>query len=105
MQLLQWDRLEFSRFVRLFTGHNNLNYHRYNTQETDDDTCRLCLEEVETSEHLFSRCLDLTTRRTRSIGKPLLTKPDEAGQIPLSGARHFISLICQALQEVGVEKL
>ena len=34
-QVLQWDRMTFTRFVRFFTGHNNLNSHRAKTKETD----------------------------------------------------------------------
>ena len=104
-QLLQWDRPTFTKCIRFFTGHNNLNSHRTKTKETDDDTCRLCLEGIESSEHLLCQCVDLTTLRSRAVGQPILPNPTEFSRIPLSDVRLFILLICQRLQEEGLEEI
>ena len=104
-QLLQWDQLDFARLVWLFTGHNNLNSHRAKTGEAEDNTCHLCLEGVESSKHILCQCIDLTMMRSCCVGKPVLTKPSELSQVPLGSVRQFISLICQWLQEEGVDKI
>ena len=89
-QLLQWDSTDFARLVRLVTGHNSLNSHRAKTGEVEDDTCRLCLKGVESSQHILCQCPDLTTMWRCCVGKPVLTKPIELSQVPLSDVWHFI---------------
>ena len=103
--LLRSDRDEYGAFIRLFTGHNNLNRHKSLTGETEDDTCRLCQEDVESSEHLLCNCIDIAVGRQRAIGQPFLVEASHLAQIPLDGTRRLISLIRHRLTEEGLEKI
>ena len=49
-------RLELGRFVRLITGHNNLNAFQTRIGLWGDKTCRFCLEADETFLHLLHSC-------------------------------------------------
>ena len=102
--LLRSDRDEYGLFTRLFTGHNNLNRHRSLTGETDDDTCRLCLEAEESSEHILCNCIDIAVGRQRAIGHSFLAEPRQLAQVPLDGISRLISLIRLRLTEEGLEK-
>jgi hypothetical protein len=104
-ELLHLSRGEFSVFVRLFTGHNNLNRHCYHTGEVEDDTCRLCQEDEESSEHILCKCSDLMTQRQRSLGTPIFADSTLFSSMPLSGTRRFISMINRQLQEQGLDKI
>ena len=103
--LLRSDRDEYGLFVRLFTGHNNLNRHRSLTGETDVDECRLCQEDEESSEHLLCNCIDIRIGRQKAIGHHILTKPSQLAQIPLDSTRRLILLIRQRLSEEGLDKI
>ena len=103
--LLRSDRDEYGAFIRLFTGHNNLNRHRVLTKETEDDTCRLCQEDVESSEHVLCNCIDIAVGRQRAIGHSILVEPSQLAQIPLDSIRRLILLIRQRLEEEGLEKI
>ena len=103
--LLRSDRDEYGVFIRLFTGHNNLNRHRALTKETEDNTCRLCQEDEESSEHVLCNCIDIATGRQKAIGHHILTEPRQLAQIPLDGTRRLISLIRLRLTEEGLEKI
>ena len=56
-------RLELGRFIRLITGHNNLNYFQTRIGLAGDRSCRLCREADETFLHLLHQCPRL--RRAR----------------------------------------
>ena len=49
-------RLELGRFVRVITGHNNLNFFQTKIGLANDPTCRFCTGGDETITHLLSRC-------------------------------------------------
>ena len=53
---MNFSRMQLGRFIRIITGHNNLLYHRSNTNPDIDQTCRFCDETRETFIHLFSDC-------------------------------------------------
>ena len=54
--LLGAPRDEISLWVQFITGHNYLNYHRYNTGQVESPLCRKCGKDNETSWHLFKMC-------------------------------------------------
>ena len=56
-------RLELGRFVRIITGHNNLNFFQTKLGLHNNPVCRLCQEGNETITHLMSTCPRLTTHR------------------------------------------
>ena len=49
-------RLELGRFVRIITGHNNLNFFQTKIGLLDEDTCRFCSGGKETITHLMNVC-------------------------------------------------
>ena len=55
-------RLELGRFVRIVTGHNNLNFFQHKLGYTDKVTCRMCKQGQETLMHLMYECPALTLR-------------------------------------------
>lgn len=56
----------------LLTGHGKLNYHLKKIGLTGDDTCRLCQEDTETSEHVLCECEALARTRLLSFGRPFI---------------------------------
>ena len=50
------------------TGFNNLAYHTFNKEETDDMTCRLCFREREEFVHLAENCTRLINLRVECFG-------------------------------------
>ena len=65
-------RLELGRFVRLITGHNNLNGFQTKIGLWADRTCRLCHAEEETFAHFLHDCprLWLSRRELFPTGQP-----------------------------------
>ena len=49
-------RLELGRFVRIITGHNNLNFFQTKLGLANDASCRLCGEADETITHFLHSC-------------------------------------------------
>ena len=49
-------RLELGRFVRLITGHNNLNHFQTRIGLHNDQGCRLCMENREDFIHFATSC-------------------------------------------------
>ena len=49
-------RLELGRFVRIITGHNNLNYFQHRIGLWGTRTCRFCNIDDETFIHLTNDC-------------------------------------------------
>ena len=57
-------RLELGRFIRLITGHNNLNYFQSRIGLWHSATCRLCGNSTETFLHFMYDCPRLHQART-----------------------------------------
>ena len=64
-ELLKRNRSNLSRLVQFLTGHNMLKRHR-NIQKgiEDPESCRLCLEEEESSFHVIAECNAMQSYRT-----------------------------------------
>jgi ribonuclease HI len=103
-ELLSAGRSEYTTVVRTITGHNNMNYHRFKTQEVDTEVCRLCLDGDEASDHFFTTCPALEEDRLRVLGLRR-TKGSDLGRLPLHGVRSFTHVIRRALSLVGLEKI
>ena len=56
-------RLELGRFVRLITGHNNLNHFQTRIGLWGSPTCRLCGQDNESFIHLLTACPRLRLTR------------------------------------------
>ena len=73
--LKSYDRNTYSCFVQLITGHNFLNRHESivaGVEEEEDGLCRLCLEDEESSFHVFAECPALAARRLDIFGTHVL---------------------------------
>jgi ribonuclease HI len=104
LQLLRCDRQEYGDMVKLLTGHNYLNRHSHLLDEAEEDICRLCYEDEESSEHLLFYCPALDGVRLRVLGQEKLTATSMS-QVPLDGQRRLILLIRQSLLDGGAEQI
>ena len=68
-------RLELGRFVRIITGHNNLNFFQAKIGLQTVSSCRLCGEGPETVTHLMSKCPRLLGAQREILGG-LMPKSD-----------------------------
>ena len=81
LELLSRSRKLLGKVAQFLTGHNKLKRHK-NIQNGINDpySCRLCLEEEESSFHVIAECPATQTLRTRvfelSIPKCLPNPPD-----------------------------
>ncbi|XP_055542747.1 uncharacterized protein LOC129728335 [Wyeomyia smithii] len=55
-KLLEFNKWALCTYTGLITGHCPSKYHLKNIGRVQDDTCRLCNMESETSEHLLCSC-------------------------------------------------
>ena len=71
-QLLSLGRKILSRLVQFLTGHNKLKRHK-NLQNgvNDPHSCRLCLEEEESSFHVIAECPATQSIRTKVFELPI----------------------------------
>ena len=72
--IIKYDRQQVSSLVQLFTGHNYLKRHQALVDHSDDNLCRLCLEDEETSLHVMTECPALSGPRLMEFG-PVQTNP------------------------------
>ena len=56
-------------------GHNGLRYHQSLCNHGEDNTCRYCLQEVETFFHLYTNCPALAITRFAATGQYHLPVP------------------------------
>ena len=64
-------RLELGRFVRLITGHNNLNYFQHKIGLSTESNCRFCGEAPELFTHLITDCPNWwRTQRDHFLDQP-----------------------------------
>ena len=74
IQLLTMKRNNLSRLVQFLTGHNKLKRHK-NLQNGINDpySCRLCLEEEESSFHMIAECPATQSIRSKVFELPIPT--------------------------------
>ena len=70
-QLLNMSRKTLGKLVQFLTGHNKLKRHK-NLQDGINDpySCRLCLEEEESSFHVIAECPATQSLRTKIFDLP-----------------------------------
>ena len=66
------NKSQIRTLTGLLTGHGRINYHLRKIGLTQDDTCRLCREDIETSAHILCECEALAGTRRLSFGMPFL---------------------------------
>jgi len=74
-QIIMSDRKTLSTLVQLITGHNYLKRHDALVHHNDDNECRLCLEDEETSFHIVAECPALARQRLATLGNIVLSLP------------------------------
>ena len=57
------SRARLARFIRIISGHNSLFYFRSKVDPDIRPTCRFCLENIETFDHLINDCPRFNTYR------------------------------------------
>ncbi|XP_055522598.1 uncharacterized protein LOC129716788 [Wyeomyia smithii] len=71
-KLLELNKWALSTYTGLITGHCPSKYHLKNIGRVQDDTCRFCNMESETSEHLVCSCGALYMSRINFLSKGCL---------------------------------
>lgn len=82
-KVLSYTRGTLSWLTALVTGHGNFMYHLKKMRLVEDDTCRLCLEEVETATHIVCECPALSRRRLAIMGNQIIGE-DMMGRLELN---------------------
>jgi hypothetical protein len=54
--LLTLTKSELKTVTGILTGHCGLNHHMHRLGKSQEDTCRLCMEESETAQHVLCEC-------------------------------------------------
>ena len=103
--LKTYDRNTYSCFVQLMTGHNFLNRHNSlvaGCEAEEDGLCRLCLEDEETSFHIFAECPALGIRRQALFGSGVLS--DLQGWKPWKVMAFFQDMDVNLLHDLPFEQ-
>ena len=98
----QLNRQELGPWVQFITGHSFLRRHQHLVTSEGEPVCRLCKEDVEDSEHLFSSCVGLRSERFdilhhHRLPNPLKWEPTELSRflrIP-----SIVELMCSPGEE------
>jgi hypothetical protein len=81
-ELLEYGRSRVGKLIRIFTGHNALNYHRHNIDNSINKICRFCLQSDETSWHLATECEAVETESRKCfLGEDIGGGEWEVGQM------------------------
>ena len=73
--IIKLNRHNLSHAVQVITGHNRLNRHKHLIGDTDEEMCRLCEEDEESSLHIIAECPALANIRLQNFGEPFLKLP------------------------------
>lgn len=71
-KLIQLSRNNLRILISLLTGHCRLNYHLTKIGLSTQTTCRICLEEDETAEHILGQCFALARIRLKYLGSDVI---------------------------------
>lgn len=71
-KILALSKKDLCTYIGLITGHCPAKYHLKLIKKIDNDICRFCNEETETSEHLLCLCPALFNKRAKFFDKGLL---------------------------------
>ena len=73
--VMHTGRVDFSKCVQLMTGHNYLKRHTSLVDHNDNNLCRLCEEDEETSLHVAAECPALARVRRDICGSHVVEAP------------------------------
>ena len=74
-EILNLGRKTLSWVVQLITGHNFMRRHESLVLENDENECRLCLEDEETTLHIMAECPALARVRAQIFGTTFQSTP------------------------------
>ena len=91
--LLKMDRNNLSKIVQFLTGHNKLKRHK-NIQEgvLDPHSCRLCLEEEESSFLVIAECPAMQIHRSEVFKLPIPINLPNPPDWTLSQVEKFLKI-------------
>lgn len=92
MDVISLSKNELRVYVGTITGHCPVRYHLKNLGKVADDTCRFCMEEPETTEHLLCTCPALLLRRLTYLESWLL-EPNEITKMAPGRVVRFMRLL------------
>ena len=79
MKLLSSRRQIFGEVGRFVTGHNHLARHDalvlHGTDDNEENYCRFCSEDMETTYHVLAECPMFATERLHNFGEYHLVRP------------------------------
>ena len=87
--ILKYSKMDLRMLTGLLTGHCGLRYHMNKLGLSNEPTCRLCLEEDETSEHILYQCEAIARLRMRFLGGSFFC-PQEFQQVQIGDILRFI---------------
>ena len=70
--LLSLTKSEMKTVTGILTGHCGLKYHMHKIGKSQDSTCRLCMEESETAQHILCECPATARVRLKRWGEGFL---------------------------------
>ena len=74
-EIVSLGRKPISWLIQLLTGHNFMNRHEALVQQTEENECRLCLEDEESTFHIMAECPALARARQEIFGIPFQRIP------------------------------
>lgn len=101
LRLINLNKHELSTYTGLITGHCPSKYHLKIIGKLQEDKCRFCKLESESSEHLMCECVALYRKRCRYLEKGLL----EPWEIWNSHPKQVLSFIRNAVPDWDTRQL
>ncbi|XP_062716992.1 retrovirus-related Pol polyprotein from type-1 retrotransposable element R1 isoform X2 [Aedes albopictus] len=95
LRLIDLNKNDLSTYTGLITGHCPCKYYLKLIGKLQEDKCRFCKLETETSEHLLCECVALYHKRCRFLERGLMG-PQE---IWASHPKHVLSFIRNAVPD------
>lgn len=92
-KLLALSKKDLCAYTGLITGHCLVKYHLRLIKRIEDDVCRFCSEETETSEHLLCNCVALFAVRLKYLDQGFLQPSDIWSLAPFKVVRFIRHII------------
>lgn len=96
-KLLSLNKKDLSTITGLLTGHCPSRYHLKHLKLVQNDTCRFCKLERETSEHLLCECSALFRCRLKTLGRAIL----QPSEIWFANPQKVLRFIHEAIPNWG----
>jgi hypothetical protein len=72
-KILKLTKTEIETLTGILTRHCELRYHMHRLGKSLEDTCRLCMEESETAQHVICECPAAARIRLKRLGKGFMS--------------------------------